>query len=129
MIFMRDCRTDFININDVQMIVFEAPFAQGKGATEAIKTMGVIGMIDVVAKDRYPQLPTYQIDISTNKKFFTGNGYASKVEMVRMARLYGWRPKNDDEADALALWSYAINWRYPRIFANRKLSADFRGPK
>jgi Holliday junction resolvasome RuvABC endonuclease subunit len=122
MAFLRDWMGEMISTYNVELIAYEAPFVQHKREGHALKTVSLCGLVDLVGYDR--SLPTYCIDISSNKKFFTGDGHASKVAMIRTCRLYGWTPKNDDEADALALWSYAVNWRYPASFRNRKLSAD-----
>lgn len=58
------------------------------------------------------------------KSFATNNGKATKSEMMQAANLNGWRVKNDDEADALALLHLALEsegiaskhiWKLPGI--------------
>ena len=41
--------------------------------------------------------------VQTIKKFMTGKGNATKDEMILAARLRGFDPKSDDEADAIAI--------------------------
>jgi crossover junction endodeoxyribonuclease RuvC len=50
-----------------------------------------------------------EADIQSIKKFFTGNGRADKAAMIRAARRYGWRVSDDNQADACALWAYAVH--------------------
>src|SRR5437867_4277842 len=46
---------------------------------------------------------------ATLKKWATGHGHASKEEMIAAAIKKGWKPVDDNEADALHLLDYAIN--------------------
>lgn len=108
--------------HEVGHVVFEAPYYQGKDAIDARKVICLAGEVE---RRAFVRDVTYtEIDISTNKKFFAGNGRASKYQMTLAARSYGWDPKNNDESDALGLWSYSANTRHPDIFADRKLAAD-----
>ena len=47
--------------------------------------------------------------MGTIKKHATGKGNASKDEMVASARARGHTPVDDNEADALALLSWAVH--------------------
>jgi Holliday junction resolvasome RuvABC endonuclease subunit len=53
------------------------------------------------------QIPYQGVPVGTIKKHATGKGNASKDEMIESARLRGHAPCDDNEADALALLSYA----------------------
>ncbi len=117
---------DMISVHDVGHVVFEAPFLQEKNALAARKALCLAGEVERRAYAR--DISRAEIDIGTNKKFFAGNGRASKYQMTLAARGYGWDPKNNDESDALGLWSYSVNTREPDLFATRKLKADMRNP-
>ncbi|WP_375657285.1 crossover junction endodeoxyribonuclease RuvC [Bartonella sp. CM120XJJH] len=49
------------------------------------------------------QIPYEGIAVSTIKKATTGKGNASKEEMIKAVRAKGHNPKDDNEADALAI--------------------------
>lgn len=47
------------------------------------------------------------INVATVKKFATGNGRATKIEMIHACvEKYGYRPRTDDEADAFWIYRY-----------------------
>jgi Holliday junction resolvasome RuvABC endonuclease subunit len=50
----------------------------------------------------------------TIKKEIAGNGRADKDQMVETARRYGWTVTDDNQADALCLWLYAVRVYAPR---------------
>ena len=54
------------------------------------------------------QIPYQGVPVGTIKKHATGKGNASKDEMVACARMRGFLPADDNEADALALLHWAI---------------------
>ncbi len=49
------------------------------------------------------------INVKKLKKYATGNGNAKKEQMIQAAIAKGWRPQDDNEADALWILDYAIN--------------------
>lgn len=53
------------------------------------------------------EIPYRGIPVETIKKFLTGKGNAGKEEMIQGVQALGHRPKDDNEADALAL----LYWR------------------
>lgn len=118
---------DFISVNGVDFVAFEAPFSQGKGARDARKLICLAGTVELVCEGR--GIAKTELDARALKKFWTGNGLASKAAMMEMCRAYGWDPKDDNASDALALWSYTVNWKHPDIFSSRKLNADFMRKK
>ena len=47
------------------------------------------------------------INVATVKKFATGNGRATKIDMIHACvEKYGYRPRTDDEADAFWIYRY-----------------------
>lgn len=120
--FFMDWLGDFISVNGVGHVVFEAPFSQKKKVIDARKLICLAGVVELVCEIK--GITCGEIDIQTNKSFFTGKRYAKKHEMIAMCRLYGWHPEDDNDADALALWCYSVNIRHPQCFADRKLAVD-----
>jgi Holliday junction resolvasome RuvABC endonuclease subunit len=57
------------------------------------------------------QIPYQGVPVGTIKKHATGRGNASKDEMVAAMQALGFRPADDDEADALALLMWTIATR------------------
>ncbi len=53
-------------------------------------------------------IPLYGVGVGTIKKHWTGHGRADKDAMVIEARRRGFTPGCDNEADALAILSYAV---------------------
>lgn len=53
-------------------------------------------------------LPMHGLGVGEVKKAWTGKGNAAKVDMIAAAEAKGFRPKDDNEADALAILSLAI---------------------
>ncbi len=55
------------------------------------------------------QIPYQGIPVGTIKRFITGKGNASKLEMIEKIKTLGNRPIDDNEADALALLHLAVH--------------------
>lgn len=94
------------------LILFEAPILAA-GATPHVtrKLHALAGMTEMVAlKAKVECCEAYPVTI---KKALTGNGKASKDDMVRAARFYGLPVKLSDEADAFGLWLHAVRLRHP----------------
>jgi crossover junction endodeoxyribonuclease RuvC len=49
------------------------------------------------------EVPYEGVPVGTIKKFWTGKGNASKDQMIEAARLHGYSPVDDNEADAIAI--------------------------
>lgn len=118
---------DMITFSGAQHVVFEAPFIQQKKVMPARKLICLAGEVERVCFLR--DVTTGEVEIQDNKRFFAGSHRASKYQMTLAARRFGWDPKNNDESDALGLWSYSVNIRHPQAFADRKLQADMGGVK
>ena len=54
------------------------------------------------------QIPYQGIPVGTIKRFITGKGNASKLEVLEVIKALGYRPIDDNEADALALLHLAM---------------------
>ncbi|SNT33648.1 hypothetical protein SAMN06265795_12637 [Noviherbaspirillum humi] len=53
------------------------------------------------------RIPLKAVGVGTIKKHWTGKGNADKEQMIATARAKGFRPVDDNHADALAILSYA----------------------
>lgn len=65
-------------------------------------------MAHLTAWCEHHQIPYQGVPVGTIKKHATGKGNASKDDMVVAARLRGYSPADDNEADALAILHWAI---------------------
>lgn len=73
--------------------------------TDAAHVYG--GLMAVLTKWCESQnIPYIGIPVGTIKKSFTGNGNANKNKMIAEAQKRGYDPKDDNEADALAILHY-----------------------
>ncbi|KLT21927.1 putative holliday junction resolvasome [Wolbachia endosymbiont of Armadillidium vulgare str. wVulC] len=55
-------------------------------------------------------IPYQGVNVKTIKRFIAGNGNASKSEVIEAIREKGFSPRDDNEADALALMFYVNNF-------------------
>lgn len=55
-------------------------------------------------------IPYQGVPVKTIKRFITGKGNASKSEVIEAIREKGFSPRDDNEADALALMFYVNNF-------------------
>lgn len=68
-------------------------------------------MAHLTAWCEHHQIPYRGVPVGTIKKHATGKGNASKGEMIAAAKARGHAPADDNEADALALLHYAIDFQ------------------
>lgn len=66
---------------------------------------GMLGMLTAWCEDK--KVPYQGVPVGTIKKFIANKGNASKEEVITAIRERGHSPKDDNEADALAL----LYWR------------------
>lgn len=96
-----------------RFLVFEAPIlTRGTSVDTARKLMSLAAMTEFVAHRQ--QVPVVrECHVGQIKRHWTGNGVAGKDQMVECARMRGFRPSDDNEADALAVMDYAasIFWK------------------
>jgi Holliday junction resolvasome RuvABC endonuclease subunit len=83
-------------------VIYETPFARGRDATRSL--WGYAGIIEACASEA--GFPVVDCAVTTLKKFATGNGRASKEEMIAAAQAMGYRGSNEHEADAYCLLLY-----------------------
>lgn len=86
----------------VEKLVYERPFAMADNANASLH--GMAGIVQMTAYDH--EIPFTCFSPKEIKKFVTGNGKASKEDVVAaVSKVYG-RVHDHNEADALALLSY-----------------------
>lgn len=111
------------------LVVFEAPILPAK--TQLITVRKLNGLIfEVERQCRHLRIRCREGRASSVRKFFCGNGRADKEDVVTMARRYGWKIATHDEADAAALWAYAVSLVAPdhaKRFALGPLGAGANG--
>jgi Holliday junction resolvasome RuvABC endonuclease subunit len=63
----------------------------------------------ITAWCEHHRIPYQGVPVGTIKRHATGKGNASKDEMLAAVRKLGYKPENDNEADALALLQFVIS--------------------
>jgi crossover junction endodeoxyribonuclease RuvC len=111
------------------VVVFEAPiYREGKTAiATARKLMGLASHTEYVCA--LLSVRCSETHIGTIKAFFAGHGRAEKADMMATARLYGWAPRNDHEADALGIWASAVHHYCPQHAARFRMGRMGAQPK
>lgn len=99
----RDLTNLFLNLDGLDIVIYETPFARGRDATRTL--WGIAGLIEACASNA--GLPVVDAAVPTIKKFATGSGKASKEEMIAAAKKMGYKGKNEHEADSVCLLRYA----------------------
>lgn len=90
----------------VNKLIFEKV---GGGTYNANRVLiGMTGILHLVYKDQ----DVVQFSPKTIKKYWTGNGNATKNHMVQITQM--WHPDvtDDNESDAIAIWRYGTNEVY-----------------
>jgi len=87
----------------IDLIVFEQAHHRGGAATQLCVGL----MTDVLAFAAEINAETMPVHTATLKKFATGKGNASKEAMIATAISLGYKPIDDNEADACLLLEYA----------------------
>lgn len=91
---------------DITALYFEDVKAHGPGVQAAHVYGGLVAMLELWAYHR--NIPLHPVGVGTIKKHWTGKGNAKKPDMVAEAKRRGFTPRDDNEADALALLDYAL---------------------
>lgn len=99
---------------DARAVVFEDVVGH-KGTRAAQIWGGYWAVLAVVCQER--GLPMAGVHPMTLKKLFVGKGNASKGEMIARVRLHGYEPRDDNEADAIALAILACAGKVPCTYA------------
>ena len=84
-------------------IVIEAPFIHNRHPSGAMSLIMLHGVLRAVANDGCH--PVHQVEPTVLKRWATGNGGATKEQMMRTARQLGWEGVDHNEADAFLLWT------------------------
>jgi len=86
------------------VVIYETPLGRGQDATRSL--WGIAGILEAIVTEK--SLPVLNIAVPSVKKFVTGNGRASKEDMIKAAKKKGFPVKNEHEADAVGLLHYAM---------------------
>lgn len=98
-----------------EQVAFEAPLLLHPGKTNiatARKLMCLAGVTESMCVRR--RIPCYEGHLQEVKKFFAGHGRADKGQMIAACQARGWRPTDDNSADALGLMCWAVSRFHPR---------------
>jgi Holliday junction resolvasome RuvABC endonuclease subunit len=91
---------DQIEIVKPELIVFEEVMRWSSGAA-AKCYCGLLAILQTECEAK--EIPYEGVHVGTIKKAATKNGAASKEQMIQAARARGYKPQDDNEADALHL--------------------------
>ena len=97
--------TEFLTMHTkFDLIIYEQQHHRGRAATEV-----AIGLISEVIKlAGIVGARIESVHSGTLKKFATGHGKAEKAQMIAAAEGFGWKPVDDNEADACLILEYAM---------------------
>lgn len=97
---------DMIKVYAPSLIVVEAPIPQHKSQESARRALGLSAIVDMIAEAK--NINILEAHVSTVRKHFAGSGHAKKDEVLDLCRSRGWKPKDHNAADALAVLDFAI---------------------
>ena len=100
-----------IRNNHIELVVYEG-VRKHTGVTAAHLYGGWLSTLQIACENY--DVPYTAFGVGEIKKFWTGNGSATKDHMIGAARKKGLDPKDDNQADALAIW-YMAKDRYGKI--------------
>ena len=94
-------------IDRPDIVAMEAPIPGGHVKTTYV-TMRLLYGLPAVTECVCTRwgIPIREIRVQAVKRHMTGNGRCDKQAVIKMCRLFGWDPEDDNAADALAVWSY-----------------------
>lgn len=95
---------ELITIESIQLISYERPAGLHKSSIMVASEM--IGVMKDLCVESGIDLACYSS--KEIKKFATGNGNASKSDMINSARNLGYNPSDDNEADAIHLYRLTV---------------------
>lgn len=101
---------DLIAVHQPGVLAFESPLVpRGNNMITNANTvrflLGLAAITELTGHDA--GLRVFEANLQSTKRHFAGTGRADKPAMMARCRQLGWAPKNHNEADAAALWSYA----------------------
>jgi Holliday junction resolvasome RuvABC endonuclease subunit len=97
--------TQMIREHGITHVYFERVYAHS--GVEAAHLYGYFMHTLAAVCEEY-SIKCMGFSVGTIKKFMTGKGNATKDEMMEAARLHGFKPVDDNEADALAILLLAL---------------------
>lgn len=101
-----DWLTAFLEREKPAIVVFEAPILPRQTTPATVRKLsGLVWEVERVC--RRLGIKCREGRKSSVNLFFAGHGWAKKTDTMAICRRYGWKVRNDDEADACALWAYA----------------------
>lgn len=93
--------------NNVGLVVFEDVKRHAPGAVLAAHAYGGFRAMLEMVVDQH-NVRVVPVGVGTIKKHWTGKGTADKAAMLAQAKARGFRPETDNDADALAILSWAV---------------------
>ncbi|UYO50307.1 hypothetical protein KQX64_06955 [Rhodopseudomonas palustris] len=112
---LRECRDwlkAFLTVNHTRLVVFEAPMTpdQLHGHTNINSIRQQIGLSETVDELLFDKFDVREAKVTDVRRFFLGTTRMkredAKARTTYQCRRLGWKPCDDNAADALALWSY-----------------------
>lgn len=105
----------------VSVLIFESTLSTyahtfGSAQKDAELARGLIGLGCVAETwGVVRNCEVFEADVQTVRKHFTGMGRPPhpKIAVMKRCRLLGWEVKDDNAADAAAVWSYEMSHRFP----------------
>lgn len=103
---------DMIDMHAPTLIAYEEPLMpRGVEMTTTWATtrllIGLVSWADGVAEDR--GVAAMEVNNSTWKKHFVGNGRAEKIDTIRKCFSLGMQPPDNNAADAIGILSFALH--------------------
>lgn len=103
-----DWLTAFLTAEKPSLVVFEAPILPRQTTPGTVRKLsGLVWETERVCKRL--GIKCREGRKASVNKYFAGHGWAKKDDTIAICRRYGWRVRNDDEADACALWAFVIS--------------------
>ena len=97
-------------LGGVTYCVFESPILPKQTSLATVRKLsGLAWHTEFVCHRR--GIEVAEVNVMTIKAFM-GNGWASKQDMDRAVRRYGFAPQSYDEADAIALRLYVLHQKF-----------------
>lgn len=94
-------------LHDVDLAVFEAPLLPRTTSFKTVtKLHSLAGLTELVCLKAGVQVRSAMNN--RVKKAWVGHGRAEKPAMIARAKALGFQPQDDNHADALAIWFYAV---------------------
>lgn len=106
--------TAFLQVEAPAALAFEAPIlTSGKTSLATARMLySLAGLTELLC--RRAQVRCFEVNLMTARKFFVGSGHAKKEDVIAAARRHGWSVKDDNQADALGVWAFAVHTLSPK---------------